>query len=141
MTYTIPDVPPSNNRYIGRNARWDYQEEKRRWCALVLAAVGRNRPEEPLRYARVTLRYYFPTRGRRDPDNYAGKMLLDGLTHAGVIADDSFDHIELRLCGAYDKQNPRTEIEITAMVGETVTADAVRRIRNAAGKAGDQDYQ
>lgn len=40
------------------------------------------------------------------------------MTHAGVIADDSFDHIELRLCGAYDKQNPRTEIEVLSISGD-----------------------
>ena len=41
-----------------------------------------------------------------------GKMLMDGLVHRGVIADDSFDHVELRLRGAYDPKNPRTEIDI-----------------------------
>lgn len=56
--------------------------------------------------------HYFPTRHRHDPDNYNGKMLMDGLTDRGVIADDSFDHIELRLRGEYDRQNPRTEITI-----------------------------
>jgi len=34
------------------------------------------------------------------------------MTAAGVIKDDSFDCIELRLRGGYDKANPRTEIDI-----------------------------
>ena len=50
---------------------------------------------------------------RRDPDNYSGKFILDGLVKAGIIADDSFSNIDLRLCGKVDKKNPRTEIEIT----------------------------
>ena len=114
MTYIIDGIPPSNNRYIGRDARWAYREAKREWAALVRAAVGRNKPPKPFSRARVVLTYYFPTRGRRDPDNYAGKMILDGLTAAGVLEDDSFDHIELILRGGYDKDRPRTEIEVEA---------------------------
>lgn len=60
----------------------------------------------------LSIGFCFPTRHRHDPDNYNGKMLMDGLTDRGVIADDSFDHIELRLRGEYDRQNPRTEITI-----------------------------
>lgn len=37
---------------------------------------------------------------------------MDGLTDRGVIADDSFDHVELRLRGSYDPKNPRTKIDI-----------------------------
>lgn len=29
MKYIIPEVPPSNNRYIGRENRWEYQAEKK----------------------------------------------------------------------------------------------------------------
>jgi len=39
-------------------------------------------------------------------------MILDGLTAAGIIADDSFGNITLELRGEYDRENPRTEIEI-----------------------------
>ena len=52
------------------------------------------------------------TRQRHDPDNYNGKFILDGLREAGIIEDDSFKNIELQLCGAYDKENPRTEITV-----------------------------
>lgn len=55
---------------------------------------------------------FFPTRGRRDPDNYSGKFILDGLVQAGIIKDDSFECINLRLKASYDKDNPRTEIEV-----------------------------
>ena len=40
-------------------------------------------------------------------------MILDGLTSAGIIADDSFSHITLMLRAKVDKQNPHTEITIT----------------------------
>ena len=62
----------------------------------------------------MSLTYYFQDSRRRDPDNYAGKLILDGLTKAGVIADDDFDHITLEIKkGGVDKENPRTEVEIT----------------------------
>ncbi len=60
----------------------------------------------------VHITYYFPDRRRRDPDNYAGKMLLDPLVQLGIIKDDSFQHIRLVLDGAYDPEHPRTEIEV-----------------------------
>lgn len=28
ITLKIDDIPSSNNKYIGRNARWEYQDEK-----------------------------------------------------------------------------------------------------------------
>lgn len=81
-----------------------------------MAIFCRPKPEKPLAQAIVTLRYYFPAATRRDPDNYSGKMILDGLTKAGIIQDDSFSHIRLELEGRVDRGNPRTEIEIEEMV-------------------------
>lgn len=110
--YIIPDIPPSNNRFIGRDVRWKYQQEKKRWAQLI-AFTCRPRPDKPLQCAIVSITYYFADKRRRDPDNYSGKMILDGLTSAGILEDDSFDNISLILHGGYDKQRPRTEIEIT----------------------------
>lgn len=111
MKYIIPEIPPSNNKFIGRNARWEYQEIKKYWEQLIFYTC-RPRPDKPIEKAVVTLTYYFKTKIRHDPDNYAGKLILDGLTRAGIIEDDSFDHVRLVLCGGYDKENPRTEIEV-----------------------------
>ena len=111
MKYIIPEIPPSNNKFIGRNARWEYQEIKKYWEELIFYTC-RPRPDKPFKKAVVTLTYYFPTKIRHDPDNYAGKLILDGLTRAGIIEDDSFDHVQLVLRGGYDKENPRTEIEV-----------------------------
>ena len=111
MIYTIQDIPPSNNKYIGRANQWEYQAEKRRWAAQI-AMLCRPKPPEPIEKAIVKLTYYFPTRTRRDPDNYSGKMILDGLVRAGIIKDDSFENIDLILVGKYDRYRPRTEIEV-----------------------------
>ena len=111
MTITIPMIPPSLNKFAGRKNDREYQALKREWKELVFYTCKQQR-YETLSKAIVTITYYFPTKTSHDPDNYVGKMILDGITAAGVIVDDSFDCIELRLRGGYDKANPRTEIEV-----------------------------
>lgn len=117
MKYTIPGVPPSLNKFAGRGNTWEYREKKNMWKNLV-ALCCRPRPDIPPDRAEVTIRYYFPDERRRDPDNYCGKMILDGLTAAGMIADDDFCHIDLTIRrGGVDPENPRTEVEIVE-IGE-----------------------
>lgn len=111
FTYALPEIPPSNNRFIGRTNRWEYQSEKKRWARMI-SLLCDPKPQKPLEKAEVRITYYFKNRIRRDPDNYSGKFILDGLVRAGIIKDDSFGNIELILCGGYDKDNPGTEIEI-----------------------------
>lgn len=112
LQYIIDGIPPSNNQYIGRNMRWKYQEEKKLW-AQKIAVCCRPRPPKPFARAQVQITYHFPDRRRRDPDNYSGKFLLDGLVHAGIIADDSFGCIDLILRSDTPQKPPYTEIKIT----------------------------
>lgn len=109
--YVIPKIPPSNNQYIGQNKRWQYQEAKKEW-ADTIGWLCRPKPPYPLNRAKVTLVYYFKDRRRRDPDNYSGKFILDGLVRAGILEDDSFDNVDLNLRAGVDKENPRTEIYV-----------------------------
>ena len=109
--YSIPKIPPSNNKFIGRENRFEYQQYKKSWAELV-KLFCRPKPKEPIEISVVKLTYYFPDRRRRDPDNYSGKMILDGLVRSGIIKDDSFNCIRLFLDGRYDKDNTRTEIII-----------------------------
>lgn len=111
LSYIIPEIPPSNNKYIGRNMRFAYQDAKKAWADKIYF-LCRPRPPKPFNKAVVVLTYYFKDRRRHDPDNYAGKFILDGLVRAEIIIDDSFDNISLHLNGRYDKDNPRTEIYI-----------------------------
>lgn len=94
-----------------------YREQKERWHWLIKAALQKvKKPSVPYAQAVVKISYYFKSKGRRDPDNFSGKMILDPLVREGVLADDSFDNIELVLRkGGVDKLNPRTEIEITEL--------------------------
>lgn len=112
----IPMIPPSLNRFAGRKNEWEYRQFKSEWKSMVSWYCPRHLT--PPQRARVTIEYFFPTKGRRDPDNYAGKMILDGLTAAGAIPDDSFGCIELLLRGNYDREQPRTEITIEDITEE-----------------------
>jgi len=112
MKITIPAIPPSDNKYKGRENAWEYRNDKKYWLEMVSIYAKIARPRKPYEKATVTITYFFPDKRRRDPDNYSGKFILDGIV-GNVIKDDSFDCIDLRLAGSYDKNNPRTEVEIT----------------------------
>lgn len=109
--YTIPAIPPSNNRFKGRQNHWEYRTLKQEWEQMVWAYC-RPLPPAPLSGVVVRITYYFPTRIRHDPDNYNGVFLLDGMVKAGILRDDSFSCIRLELEGCWDKEQPRTEIEV-----------------------------
>lgn len=113
---TVTDIPPSNNCYMGNSHNFnEYRRMKEKWHWFIKAALLKTeKPIMPFKFATVIITYYFKDRRRRDPDNYSGKMILDPLVKEGVLTDDSFDNIELKLRkGGIDKTNPRTEIEIT----------------------------
>lgn len=108
--YSIPDIPPSNNKFIGRNNRWEYQKVKKHWAKLI-ALCCNPKPIAPILRSIVGITYHFTDNRRRDPDNYSGKMILDGLKGSGIIEDDSFKCIQLKLNAVCDKGG-YTEITI-----------------------------
>lgn len=111
LHYKLPCIPPSNNQFIGRNKRWEYQNAKKSWV-LTVKACCIPKPAKPIEKSIVTLVYHFPDNRLRDPDNYSGKMILDGLTAAGIIKDDSFECIELRLQRGDNRKPAMMEIFI-----------------------------
>ena len=94
-----------------------YQDEKQRWHWLIKAKI-KELPKKPFEKAEITIHYYFKDKRKRDPDNYSGKMILDPLVKEKIIIDDNFSVITLILKAGYDKENPRTEIEIKEVSGD-----------------------
>ncbi len=100
--YKIPLVPPSNNKYIGNGGQAEnieYQAEKRQWAGYI-NIFCRPKPPKALDKAKVTLHYFFKDNRRRDPDNYSGKFILDGVVHFELEIDypfikDVIDYMEL----------------------------------------------
>lgn len=111
MMLTIPGVPPSINRWA--RLHWAKQREiKQDWETQVWAAAYQSRATRlRLERARVRITYFFATNRRRDKDNYAPKMLMDGLVKAGVLMDDSKDRVDLDW-GFARGEPERTEIVI-----------------------------
>ena len=59
---------------------------------------------------------YMPTKRRIDCDNTVPKFILDGFSESGFIIDDDGSHLRsLTLRTGYDKENPRTEIEVITL--------------------------
>lgn len=110
LTYSIPFIPESLNKFAGRQNVWEYREEKQKWKDLC-AVYCRPRPREPLERAVVTITYYFKDRRRRDLDNLI-KPVTDGHEAVGIVRDDCYQCIDIVLRGGYDKANPRTDITI-----------------------------
>ena len=46
ITLKIDDIPSSNNKYIGRDAKWAYQDEKKKWAWLIKAAAAPVKPAD-----------------------------------------------------------------------------------------------
>ena len=111
--YRIEGIPPSSNRYSGRKNCWEYRKDKKEWMRAVwYACRTAARPQRPVERSVVRIKYYFKDKRRRDPDNYSGKFLQDGLVAAGIIADDSFSHIRLELSAEFGCGADATEIEV-----------------------------
>jgi|TARA_B110000285_G_C15114841_1_gene613440 hypothetical protein len=73
--------------------------------------------EEPVR---LTYTYFAKSKRRLDvsnPCSVIDKFTCDALVKAGVLEDDSFEHIKevVYKFGGIDKERPRCELEIAAM--------------------------
>ena len=80
----------------GGNSRQHWRDkytEVSKWKSAILKAVGDNKPPSPLQ--KVKLRYTRSSSNTMDWDNVAisFKAVQDGLTEAGVIADDKIKNI------------------------------------------------
>lgn len=115
----LTGIPPSLNRFAGRKNSYAYRNAKREWTDLVLWKIKEQRcaPPHPFTYASVTIIYGFPTRGRRDSDNFSGKLFLDGLTRGGIITDDDMSHITTTIKGEHSPGRPRTRIIVEEVEG------------------------
>lgn len=100
LTIEILELPPSPNR-TRQNTHWSHRAAiDKAWrstaYALAMQALG-NVP--PPRWTKASLRavFFLPDKRHRDAPNLVGsegmKGLIDGLVDAGVMVDDSLDHL------------------------------------------------
>lgn len=111
---TIPLTPCSLN--VWQRAHWAKRGRiQYEWgveTVIALAKIGEGaRLVKLFERARVRIKYFFRTQHKRDKDNYTPKVIMDCLK-GRVIVDDSSDRIDLDWELFFDKNQPRTEIEI-----------------------------
>ncbi|RHP41002.1 RusA family crossover junction endodeoxyribonuclease [Clostridium sp. AF32-12BH] len=95
--------------FVRPSAQYGHYEKD---CSVFLKALGINQP------VNVSAKFYMPTRRRVDLTNL-NEALHDILVHYGVLADDNAKII-VSTDGSrvyWDKENPRTEVTITAVEG------------------------
>ena len=121
LTLKLPYLPP---REWNPNTKTHWRRRETVKVAVqdeIIAQVREQGWDQPaLVMANVKLTWTFPDNRRRDPDNLvaASKPLIDGLTKAGVIADDSWQHMNLEI--AWDRGKvAQTTIEITPFSRDT----------------------
>jgi hypothetical protein len=110
----INSIPPSLN-VIERMNRFKRQRGKSDWETLVgwEAKAQKVIPKVPLLKCKVRLIYHFQNKQGRDPDNYNGKWTMDGLRKIGIIANDTFNHVDLKaVLGEPNYKNPHMEVVI-----------------------------
>ena len=116
LTIALPYLPPKefnpNSRVHWSQRYRAGQKVKDDVMALVLEQGWQG---DALEKAKVKITWTFPDKRRRDLDNLlsATKPCLDSLVLAGVIQDDSMNHITLELAWQQGKK-AETMIEVSA---------------------------
>jgi len=111
----IAGTPPSLNKWMRQH--WTVRQAmNHEWAWLIKAACLSAKAGQP-RYhlARVDITLIFPVVRRRDIDNYAPKMILDGLVNAGIIQDDRNDWVDVKWHIVKGNER-RTIIDIAAIL-------------------------
>lgn len=116
-------VHPSINVWTGKH----YQQRnnmKQGWNDFILWFIDKYKlGGYGITKCNVHCHLVFPTKHRRDPDNYTHKFINDGLVESGFMVDDSFKQILVSsYSSSYEKGNYRTEItvDIVEMNGEFI---------------------
>lgn len=119
LTIVLPYLPPEsyspNSRVSQGWQKRGRQGDNNRVSEDVWALVREvGWDEEPMAAARVWVTFHFPTRHRRDPDNFTArcKPIFDALVKAKVLEGDAVDNIGWPTYGHIYSKPEQTVIEI-----------------------------
>jgi Holliday junction resolvase RusA-like endonuclease len=115
ITIRLPYLPPSEWN-PNTKTHWRRRETVKVAVQDEIIVLVREQDwnQPPLPMANVKLTWTFPDNRRRDPDNLvaASKPIIDALTKARVIQDDSWQHMNLEI--AWEKgDKAETKIEVS----------------------------
>lgn len=121
----LPHLPPreanpnANSHYFTRSkVRREQREE------MIAYVLEQGRPKTPFNKAHITITWYAKDKRKRDVDNLLSAMKgsIDGLVEAGVLVDDSAQHLSYSLY--YQSGNDVTENKTTILVVEITEEDS-----------------
>lgn len=121
MKLIIPGELTDLNTYISAERSNRYAGAKiKREMTDYITWLAKSLKTEIRTPVRITYRWYCKDK-RKDKDNvaFAKKFIQDGLVNAGVLKNDGWNDIEGFNDRFYiDKENPRVEVQITALTPE-----------------------
>ncbi len=100
MRIVLPDLPPSKaypNRKTHYHALSKIRNQQKE--EVIAYVLEQGKPDYPFNRAHITITWRSKDKRDRDIDNLLSAMkgTIDGLTHAGVIVDDSAKHLSYTL--------------------------------------------
>ena len=109
--YIDKPVPPSLNVWTPMK-RMQKNELKQHWNNFMVWLIQKYEIDNmKIQRCNITYIYTFPTKHRRDTDNYTPKFINDGLVNSGFLQDDSYFNIEVaKFLGKYEKGVYQTDI-------------------------------
>jgi Holliday junction resolvase RusA-like endonuclease len=115
LTITVPGLPPEAFDPNGRGhhmARHRATVQAHNDVIAMVNVEGWQGP--PMEKAEITLHWGYKIWRDRDSDNFLArsKPLIDGLTRARVIVDDSAQHVTYNLAGFYRAKQNETVITV-----------------------------
>jgi crossover junction endodeoxyribonuclease RusA len=93
QSFIVSPMPMNLNKY--RNAHhFQKNNEKKLWEAKTKLALEEYNIK-PMKYAKITMKFWFRDKRRHDPDNYSvcAKSIFDGMVKAGILKNDTFEEI------------------------------------------------
>lgn len=116
----LPFLPPSKNVYDGWQPIWQ-SSAKKKWTRTIAEKADEMDLPRGLPKIGLAARLVFPSKQRRDPQNYAQTLwhwVPDALVRCGVILDDDEGKIEI---------GPNWGLEFAYDTRETLAKDARKR--------------
>jgi hypothetical protein len=128
--FTLPFLPPSKNMYDNWPGQWK-QSAKKKWLREIAGECEASMVPKGLVTVGLAATLVFPSRRRRDPQNYAQALwhwVPDALVRCGVLRDDCEGRVQIGanwgIRFAYDMRDrpkrfrERTVLALTCMVSE-----------------------
>lgn len=114
ITITLP--PPNSKLHAHAKGHWRSKAKATKALrneACLLAIMEQRGRRVKWKKAKVTYRFYFANRRRRDAANavQAMKPAIDGVVDSGLLPDDCWEVLEIAGVECHvDRKNPRTEL-------------------------------